>query len=71
MATDRTPGGSTRRMLAYLCMGLGALLLLVMPLTLLFFAVNSTKDPHLQGTLVILTSVGGMALLALGAVLRD
>lgn len=71
MAANRTPVNSTRRLLALAAIVLGALLLLVMPATLFFFAVSGTKDAHLPGTLVIVSATGGMALLALGALIRE
>jgi len=49
----------------------GVLLLLIMPLMLFFFAITSNKDAELPGTLVILSSAGGMALIVIGAALRD
>jgi len=71
MSTDRTPGSATRRILSMAAIILGALLLLVMPLTLIFLAVTSKEDAQLPGTLVIVSATGGMMLLAIGAVLRD
>jgi hypothetical protein len=52
-------------------MGLGALLLLAMPLILVLFALTGTRDAHIPGTLVILSASGGMALIVAGAVIRD
>jgi hypothetical protein len=49
----------------------GVLLLLVMPLTLFYFSLTGAEGAHLPGTLVILTSAGGMALVLIGAALRD
>lgn len=62
---------STIRTAALGLMALGAILLLVMPLTLLYFAVANVPNPHLPGTLVIVTATGGMGLLGIGAVLRS
>ena len=71
MASDRTSGSSTRGILSLVAIALGILMLLVMPATLLYFAVTNTPDAHIPGTLVILTSTGGMALIIIGAALRD
>jgi len=49
---------------------MGGLLLLVIPVLLLFFAVSNEENAQLNGTLVILSATGGMALVALGALLR-
>ena len=49
---------------------LGVVLLAIMPSVLLFFAITGTKNAHIQGTLVILSSAGGMALIGIGAALR-
>jgi hypothetical protein len=62
---------STRRLLALVAMVVGALLLLLMPAALLYFAVTDAQDAHLPGTLVIVSATGGMALLALGALIRE
>jgi hypothetical protein len=56
--------------LSTLLIAAGILLLAIMPSALLFFAITSTKDPHIPGTLVILSSAGGMALIVIGAALR-
>ena len=71
MTAYRAPGGSTRRMLSLIAMVVGALLLLVMPAILFAYAVSGTKDVELPGTLVILTSTGGIALIIIGAALRE
>jgi hypothetical protein len=71
MAARRTPGSSTRRTLSTLAIALGILLLLVMPATLFVFAVTHVQNAQLPGTLVILTATGGMALIVIGAVIRE
>ena len=71
MSTGRTPNSSTLRMLSWLIIGAGVLLLLIMPATLLFFAVSGTQNAHIPGTLVLITSAGGMALLVIGIALRE
>jgi len=71
LATDRTPGGSTRRLLSLALIIVGALLLLVMPLALFFFALSGNTQNHLPGTLVIVTATGGMVMLVLGFALRN
>jgi hypothetical protein len=52
------------------CIALGVVLLAIMPMVLLFFAVTNTQNPHIPGTLVILSSAGGMALILIGAAMR-
>ena len=71
MAGQRAPRGSTRRLLSLIAMVLGALLLLVMPAILFGYAVSGNKDVELPGTLVMLTSTGGIALIVIGAALRE
>lgn len=71
MSIDRTPTGSPRRLISLVLVVLGALLLLFMPVWLLFLAVTNTPNPHIPGTLVILTATGGMALVAIGALVRE
>jgi hypothetical protein len=71
MAAHREPRGSTRRLLSLIAMVVGALLLLVMPAILFGYAVSGNKDVELPGTLVILTSTGGIALIVIGAALRE
>ena len=70
MATDSGRGRSTRRTLSTVLIALGILLLAIMPTMLLIFAISGTENAHIQGTLVILSSAGGMALIAIGAALR-
>lgn len=70
MSVRSGSGNSTRNMLSLALIVVGALLLLIIPVTLLYFAVASVPNPHLPGTLVILSSVGGMALIGVGALLR-
>jgi hypothetical protein len=50
---------------------LGAALLAVMPLVYLFLALSGSRDTNLPGTLIILTSTGGMILVVIGAALRE
>ena len=71
MANQGAPRGSTRRLLSVISMVVGALLLLVMPAILFGYAVTGNKDVELPGTLVILTATGGIALLVIGAALRE
>ena len=71
MAAHRAPDGSTRRMLSLISMVVGTLLLLVMPAILFGYAVSGNRDVELPGTLVILTSTGGIALIVIGAALRE
>lgn len=71
MAARRAPGSSTRRTLSLIAVVVGILLLLVMPMILLGYAVSGNKDVELPGTLVILTTTGGMTLIAMGFALRE
>jgi hypothetical protein len=71
MAGRGAQGGSTRRMLSLIAMVVGALLLLVMPAILFGYAVTGNKNVELPGTLVILTATGGIALIVIGAALRE
>ncbi|MFL5731633.1 MAG: hypothetical protein ACJ78Q_00410 [Chloroflexia bacterium] len=71
MSSDRAPGGSTRRILSMAAIVVGALLLLVMPGILLFYAVTGNKNAELPGTIVILTATGGIGLIIIGAALRE
>jgi len=58
-------------MLALGAFVLGAALLAIMPLVYLFLAVSGARDTNLPGTLIILTSTGGMILVVIGAALRE
>jgi len=71
MAAQRTPGSSMRRTLSLVSIVVGALLLLIMPSILFYYAVTGNNDVELPGTLVILTTTGGMTLVILGFVLRE
>ena len=66
-----TRTSSTRAMLAIAAMVLGALLLAAIPLYLIFLAVTGPESASLPGTWVIITSVLGMGLVAVGAALRE
>ena len=52
-------------------MALGAILLLLVPTMLVVLAFTRATDVRLSGTVVILSAVGGMALVVVGAALRD
>ena len=62
---------STRAMLAIAALVLGALLLAAIPLYLVFMALTGPESVDLPGTWVILTSVLGLGLVAVGAALRE
>jgi hypothetical protein len=62
---------STRAILAIAAMVFGALLLAAIPLYLIFMALTGPESVDLPGTWVILTSVLGMGLVAVGAALRE
>ncbi|HYO49105.1 MAG TPA: hypothetical protein VEW94_04570 [Chloroflexia bacterium] len=70
MASKRAPGGSGRRTLSLLVMALGALVLLSMPLAFAFFAFSGERT-QIQGIFVIASATVGMALVVIGAALRD
>ena len=71
MATKRTPRGSTRRTLSNIIMALGALVMMVMPAILFVASLSADKAVDLPGTLVLISSAGGMALIVIGAMLRE
>ncbi len=71
MAARRVPSGPNRNILSLLAMGLGALLLLIVPGLLFVFAVAQSKTFQIPGTLLILSVVSGMALVIIGAALHD
>ncbi len=71
MAGQNGSAGSTRRLLSLIFMALGAILLLLVPTMLVVLAFAQTRDVDLSGTVVILSAVGGMALVVIGAALRD
>jgi hypothetical protein len=71
LATGRSRRSSTRRMLSLAAFVAGALLLLLVPVTLLVLAFAHAHDTQLPGTLVILSAAGGMAFIVIGAALRD
>ncbi len=68
---SRSAGNASRSVLSLLVMIAGGLLLLSMPAVLLVLALAHPQDAHLPGMLVILSSVGGMALVAIGATLHE
>jgi hypothetical protein len=70
LTSRRTPSGSTRNTLSLALMVAGGLLLLLVPLLLVFLAVSGAQNVDLPGTLVILSVVGGMALVVLGEAIR-
>ena len=62
--------GSTRNTLSLALMVVGAALLALVPLLLVFLALSGAQNVDLPGTLVILSVVGGMALVVLGEAIR-
>jgi hypothetical protein len=70
LTSRRTPSGSTRNTLSLALMVAGGLLLVLVPLLLVFLAVSGAQNVDLPGTLVILSVVGGMALVVLGEAIR-
>lgn len=71
MAARQVPSGSSRNILSTIVIVVGALLLLVVPMLLFVLALGGTKTYHLPGTVLILSVVSGMALVVIGAALRD
>jgi len=71
LAARHIPSGPNRNILSLIIMGLGALLLLIVPLLLFVFALAQSKTFQLPGTLMILSVVSGMALVVIGAALHD
>jgi len=67
----RTPPNTTRRMLSLISLVAGALLLLLMPLAYFVTALGDSTSVDFPGTLLIVTATAGMALLGLGAALRE
>lgn len=70
MTARRTSSGSSRNTLSLALIVAGALLLVLVPLLLVFLAITGARDVDLPGTLVILSVVGGMALVIFGAAVR-
>lgn len=70
MTARRMPSGSTRNILSLALIVAGGLLLVLVPLLLVFLALSGARDVDLPGTLVILSVVGGMALVVLGEAIR-
>ncbi len=72
MARDQLSGGrSARRVLSIVVIVLGALLLLSLPVVLVVLAFVREQNARLPGTLVIISAAGGMALVVIGAALRE
>lgn len=72
MVHDHLSGGrSARRTLSLVVIVLGALLLLSLPVVLVVLAFGQAQNVRLPGTLVIISAAGGMALLVIGAALRE
>lgn len=61
---------SGRNILALTTIAVGVLLLLVVPVWLLALAFQHDPAARLPGTLVIITSVGGMVLVVFGIMMR-
>jgi hypothetical protein len=62
---------SSRRMLSMAAIGVGAILLLLVPLYMLFNSFSGNTTAPVEGTWLILSVVSGMALVAVGAALGD
>jgi hypothetical protein len=70
LTSRRIPSGSTRNTVSLALMVAGGLLLVLVPLLLVFLALSGARNVDLPGTLVILSVVGGMALVVLGEAIR-
>lgn len=62
---------SSRRIIAIAAIGIGAILLLLVPLYLLFNSISGNTNAELEGTWLIISVVSGMAFVAVGAALKD
>ena len=62
---------SSRRAIALGAVGVGAILLLLVPLYIVFNAVSRTTGVTVEGTWLILSVVTGMAMVTVGAALSD
>lgn len=62
---------SSRRVISLAAIGLGAILLLLVPVYLLSNAVSGNTSATLEGTWLIISVVSGMALIAVGASVGD
>ncbi|HEX8221237.1 MAG TPA: hypothetical protein VF914_18750 [Chloroflexia bacterium] len=62
---------SSRRAITWAAVGVGAILLLLVPLYLVFNAVSGNARATVEGTWLILSVVTGMGLVAAGAALAD
>ncbi|HET6312573.1 MAG TPA: hypothetical protein VFH60_01955 [Chloroflexia bacterium] len=62
---------SSRRAISWAAVGVGAILLLLVPLYLVFNAVSGSTQVTVGGTWLILSVVAGMGLVAAGAALAD
>jgi hypothetical protein len=71
LTARRVPSGSNRNMISLVLIGLGILLLLLVPLYLVVLAFAGARNVDLHGTLVILSVVIGMALVVVGSAIRE
>ena len=62
---------SPRRPVSIATIVVGAILLLLVPLYLLFNSMSGNTNAPLEGTWLIISVVSGMALVAVGAALGD
>lgn len=70
MTARPAPSGSSRNTLSLALIVLGGILLVLVPLLLVGLAFAGAKDVHIPGTLIIISVVSGMSLVALGAAVR-
>jgi hypothetical protein len=71
LSDNRTARRSSRKTLALGIIIAGIILLVAVPLLLVSLSLGGTRTIDLPGTAVILSAVVGMALVVVGAALRD
>lgn len=71
MSSGRTPRSAGRRSLSLAVIAAGVLLLLTTPAWFLLYALSGSERADIPGTFVIVTAAGGMALVIIGAAIRD
>ena len=70
MSDNRSANSSSRRAISLGIIIAGIVLLAAVPLTLVVLSFAGTRTLDLPGTIVILSAVGGMALVVIGASMR-
>jgi hypothetical protein len=70
LSDNRSANNSSRKAISLGIIIAGILLLAAVPLTLVVLSFAGTRTLDLPGTAVILSAVGGMALVVIGASIR-